>query len=339
MKAWVEYMARHAGDRYILDYGFHFGDWLSFAEYYSLVYNAPDYGFAGAHTDKDLIATAYYYYSTHLLMKSASVLGMDEDVARYSELLPRIKAAFQREFMTPGGRLASNTQTAYSMALQFDLLPQDLRQQAADRIADNVKEFRHLTTGFLGTPLLCHALSENGHPETAYYLLFQDKYPSWLFPVTMGATTIWERWDGIKPDSTFQNVGMNSFNHYAYGAIGEWIYQNVTGIKIDPENPGYKNVRIKPLPTDKLDYAKSWHTGPYGKIESGWKSAGDALEFHIIIPPNSTARICLPASGDSEVWESGKSVEKGNGISGIEQVDDCRIIEIGSGKYIFTIKL
>ncbi len=338
MKAWVEYMVHHAGERYIFDYGFHFGDWLSFAEYYSLKPQSPDYGYAGAHTDKDLIATAYFYHSTNLLMKTASILGKDEDAKRYSDMLPKIKAAFQKEFMTPTGRLSSDTQTAYSLALQFDLLPEKLRQSAADFLAGDVENLLHLTTGFLGTPLICHALSENGYPETAYYLLFQDRYPSWLFPVTMGATTIWERWDGIKPDSTFQTVGMNSFNHYAYGAIGEWIYKNVAGIRSDPDHPGYKKIIIKPLLNSRLDHAGAWHMSPYGKIESGWKAGDEELVLNVCVPPNTTARIYIPAAAGSRVSESGVSLEQAEGISGTEQKGEYLIVEAGSGTYLFTSK-
>lgn len=152
MKAWVEYMIRHSGSRYIFDYGFHFGDWLSFAEYYTYNYNAPDYGYAGAHTEKDLIATAYFYYSTSLMSKIASLLRRNEDSERYAGLLPRIKEAFHREFITPNGRLVSGTQTAYVLALGFDLIPEEEREAMAKRLADDVRYFGHLTTGFLGTP-------------------------------------------------------------------------------------------------------------------------------------------------------------------------------------------
>ncbi len=222
MRGWVEYMIRHSGDRYIFDFGFHFGDWLSFAEYMSYHYNAPDYGYAGAYTEKELVATAYFYYSTTLMMKIANILGKQDDAERYAAILPKIKKAFQREFITETGRITSNSQTAYTLALSFGLYDETLHTNGAERLANDVNHFEHLTTGFLGTPLLCKALSDNGYADLAYMLLFNKRYPSWLYPITKGATTIWERWDGIKPDGSFQTVGMNSFNHYAFGqsAIG-----------------------------------------------------------------------------------------------------------------------
>ncbi len=223
MKAWVGFMQTHSKD-YLWNTGFHFGDWLFYRP-------ADDNDGRSAVTDKYLIAQCFFAYSTQLLVNSAKVLNKTEDVQKYSELLQHLKEAFLKEYVTPSGRLVSGTQTAYVLALQFDMLPENLRAQAAQRLAENIKDYdNHLTTGFLGTPYLCHVLSRFGYDSVAYKLLLQDTYPSWLYPVKMGATTIWERWDGQKPDSSFQTPGMNSFNHYAYGAIGDWMYRNITGV-------------------------------------------------------------------------------------------------------------
>ncbi|MGV8090665.1 MAG: family 78 glycoside hydrolase catalytic domain [Mangrovibacterium sp.] len=203
MKGWVEQMIRESGEARIFNKGFHFGDWLSFSEYYSYQYNAPDYGYAGAHTDKDLIATAYFYHTTGLMQKIAAILGKAGDAERYASILPEIRSAFRKEFMTPTGRLTSNTQTAYVLALSFGLVPDDLVPVAAKRLAGDVGYFGHLTTGFLGTPLICQALTDHGYPEIAFSLLFNKRYPSWLYPVTMGATTIWERWGRHKARRDF----------------------------------------------------------------------------------------------------------------------------------------
>ena len=240
MKAWVEYMRREAGEKNLWTTGFHFGDWLAFAT------TASDY--PGATTGKDLIATAFYAHSTDLLQRAAAVLGRKEDAAEYAALLPKIKEAFRTEFVTAAGRVGENTQTAYALALQFDLLPEEQRAGAAQRLATEVKTRGHLTTGFVGTPYLCDVLTRFGHLDVAYKLLNREEYPSWLYPVKQGATTIWERWDGQKPDGTFQDVGMNSFNHYAYGAIGEWMYRVVAGLELDPREPGYKHVLAQPRP-------------------------------------------------------------------------------------------
>ena len=330
MKAWVEYMIRHSGSRYIFDYGFHFGDWLSFAEYYTYYYNAPDYGYAGAHTEKDLIATAYFYYSTSLMSKIASLLRRNEDSERYAGLLPRIKEAFHREFITPNGRLVSGTQTAYVLALGFDLIPEEEREAMAKRLADDVRYFGHLTTGFLGTPLLCRVLSDNGYPDLAYQLLFNKRYPSWLYPVTMGATTIWERWDGIKPDGSFQTVGMNSFNHYAYGAVGQWLYSTVAGLNIDSSKPGYKHSIIRPCPTRRLNYAKASLQTMYGLLLSSWEIKGDDIIYKFRIPPNTAATIYLEA-------EKISYSQKAQDLSGIKKMGDKQfVIEAGSGSWEFV---
>ena len=261
MKAWVEYMRRQAGEKYVWSNGFSFGDWLAFAT------TRSDY--PGATTDKDLIQTAYFARSTALLAKTATVLGKKEDAAEYASLEEKIKSAFQKEFVAPNGRLSSNTQTAYALALAFELLPQAQRASAAARLADDVKKFGHLTTGFLGTPFLCQTLSDYGYLDIAYMLLNRTEYPSWLYPLTKGATTIWERWDGIKPDGTFQDPGMNSFNHYAYGAIGEWMYRIVTGIELDEAHPGYKHVLIQPQPGGGLTFANASVESIYGRVASG----------------------------------------------------------------------
>ncbi|HJP59689.1 MAG TPA: family 78 glycoside hydrolase catalytic domain, partial [Gemmatimonadaceae bacterium] len=211
MRKWVEYERAHAGPTLIWNTGWHFGDWLAFQT------TRADY--PGATTDKDLIATAYFAHSTDLLARAAEVLGRTEDARNYRDLFAKIRRAFQREFVTSSGRVTSNTQTAYVLALDFDLLPDSLRANAASRLAEDVERMGHLTTGFLGTPALTRMLSSTDHLDEAYKLLLNEEYPSWLYEVKQGATTIWERWDGRKPDSTFEEASMNSFNHYAYGAV------------------------------------------------------------------------------------------------------------------------
>jgi len=335
MKAWEEYMIRESGDDCIFNTGFHFGDWLSFAEYYSYNSNAPDYGYAGAHTDKELIATAYFYYTTSLMVKIADVLQNNKDAEKYQKLLPRIKEAFQREFLTKSGRLSSHTQTAYTLALSFGLLPEDMIAIAAKRLANDVNYFGHLTTGFLGTPLICMALTDNRYPDIAFKLLFNKKYPSWLYPVTLGATTIWERWDGIKPDGSFQTVGMNSFNHYAYGAVGNWLYTSVAGINRDENYPGYKRIIIKPHLTNKLSYAKASYLSPYGRIMSHWESDGKEVLLHLEIPANTTAEVFLPGRNYGTIYEADQKIEELEDIRIIDCNENNTRIEIKSGKYSF----
>ncbi|MGB7848388.1 MAG: alpha-L-rhamnosidase C-terminal domain-containing protein, partial [Candidatus Acidiferrum sp.] len=219
----------------------------------------------------------------------------------------KIKSAFQGEFVTGNGRLSPNTQTAYALALAFELLPEAMRAGAAARLAADVRKFGHLTTGFLGTPVLCKALSDYGYLNEAYMLLNRTEYPSWLYPVTKGATTIWERWDGIKPDGSFQDAGMNSFNHYAYGAIGEWMYRVVAGIGMDEKQPGYKHILIEPRPGGGLKYAKASVESMYGRVSSGWEITKGKMKLKVEIPANTTATVGLPSGRVEEVgsgaWE------------------------------------
>lgn len=329
MKNWVEFMSEQAEDNYVYRQGFHFGDWLA--------YSTERSDYPGATTDKDLIATAFFAYSTSLLIKAAQVLGQHTDAAQYTFLLDQIKQAFQKEYVTANGRLASNTQTAYVLALAFDLLPTELRANAAARLVQDVKSFdHHLTTGFLGTPYLCHVLSSNDYLEVAYALLLQETYPSWLYPVKMGATTIWERWDGIKANGAFQDAGMNSFNHYAYGAIGEWLYRVVAGIEIDPAHPGYKHIFIQPQPGGRLKHARASLQSMYGKIESAWKIANSRLTLTIEIPANTSATIKLPQAILADVLENNQPLAVGNGILRAQQGSTNAIVEVGAGKYEFV---
>ena len=214
-------------------------------------------------------------------------------------------------------------------------MPDEMRETAARRLADDVKHFGHLTTGFLGTPLICQALSDNGYPDLAYQLLFNKRYPSWLYPVTMGATTIWERWDGIKPDGTFQDVGMNSFNHYAYGAVGNWLYTQVAGLQIDPENPGYKHIIIQPLLSDQLTFAKATYQSLYGKVVSHWQQDEESIQLNVTIPANTTAQIAIPGDSADSVTLDGKALTKSNGVNIVGTKDGYVVVETGSGSYRF----
>ncbi|HEV2832815.1 MAG TPA: family 78 glycoside hydrolase catalytic domain, partial [Hanamia sp.] len=270
MKAWVDYM-QNASKNNLWNTGFHFGDWLFYRP-------ADDNDGRSAVTDKYLIAQCFYAHSTQLLIKAAEVLGNEKDVETYTGLLKNIKEAFLKEYVTPNGRLVSGTQTAYVLALNFDMLPEAMRPQAASRLVENIQSYNnHLTTGFLGTPYLCHVLTRFGYNDVAYKLLLQETYPSWLYPVKMGATTIWERWDGEKPDGTFQTPNMNSFNHYAYGAIGDWMYRKMAGIDTYEDGVGYKHIKIKPVIGGGFTYASASLQTYYGKVSSGWKVAGDSI--------------------------------------------------------------
>ena len=328
MTRWVEYMRQRAGDDFIWSEDFTFGDWLAFAT------TRSDY--PGATTSKEYIATAFFAHSTDLVSRAARVLGKQEDAAKYEQLLGKIKAAFNREFVTETGRVGENTQTAYSVALQFDLLPEALRANAAARLAREIRERKHLTTGFVGTPYLCHVLTRYGYLDEAYLLLNRQDYPSWLYPVKQGATTIWERWDGQKPDGSFQDKGMNSFNHYAYGAIGEWMYRVMAGIEIDPAAPGYKHILIQPRPGGNFTEVKAAHQTMYGRVSSAWEMKDGKFTLAIEIPANTRATVRLPKATLAKVTEGGQPLAAGNGIGSMKQDGEAVVVELGSGQYRFV---
>jgi len=326
MKAWVGYMKSRAGDDNIWTGDFHFGDWLAFAS------NASDY--TGATTEKDLIATAYYSYSSGLLGKIAAIIGQKEDAEKYAKQSEAIKKAFIQEFVTPNGRLVSHTQTAYALALAFNLLPEELKPKAAGYLADDVKKFGHLTTGFVGTPLLCNTLSAIGRDDLAFMLVNRKQYPSWLYPVLQGATTIWERWDGQKPDGTFQDVGMNSFNHYSYGAIGEWLYRHVAGLDTDTEQPGYKHVFLSPHPGGGLTNAAATIETLYGKVGSNWKFEGDDFVYQVQIPANTSATVTLPYAKADQLTENSQPLSASL-KENLSQIQNGITLKLGSGSYSF----
>ena len=268
--------------------------------------------------------------------RRAEVLGKTDDARYYEILANEVKEAWQREFVTQTGRVGENTQTAYALALEFDLLPEYLRLEAASRLAADVAiHDTHLTTGFVGTPYLCPALSANGQMGTAFKLLNQDTYPSWLYPVKQGATTIWERWDGLKPDGTFQDPGMNSFNHYAYGAIGDWMYRFVAGIDTAPDGPGYKHVLIQPHPGGGLTNVTAKLETMYGPVKSAWKLDGGGMSLDVGVPPNTHATIRLPGAILEGVTEGGGPAEKAAGVKAARQDGGAVIVETGSGNYTF----
>lgn len=328
MRGWVEYMRAQAGDSLLWKNGSHFGDWLAFQT------TRADY--PGATTDKDLIATAYFAHSTDLLARAAEALGRNDDALNYRALFERIRAAFQREYVTATARLTSNTQTAYVLALDFDLLPDSLRAEGARRLAEDVRRMGHLTTGFLGTPALTRMLSENGYLDDAYKLLLNERYPSWLYEVKQGATTVWERWDGQKADSTFEDPSMNSFNHYAYGAVGNWMYRVVAGLNGDPAQPGYKHIIVRPQPGGGFTYATASLVTPYGVAASGWRIDRDRLRVTARVPANTRATVYLPGARLEHVREGGSALTSAPGVTRATQSGDTVVVEVGSGNYEFA---
>jgi len=323
MTNWVEYLRRNStGFIRQRNRGNDYGDWLSI----------------GANTSKELIGTAYFAYSTHLVAQSCQALGRTDLAAHYDQLFQDIKAAFNQRYVAADGRIQGNTQCAYAMALKFDLLPEALKPKAAQYLEDDIQaKGGHLSTGFVGVSYLLPVLTEAGKPDTAYRLLLQDTFPSWLFSVKQGATTIWERWDGWTPDKGFQDPGMNSFNHYSLGSCGEYLFGGIGGIR--PATPGFKTIRIDPVIRPGLTWAKTSYDSIHGPIATSWKHDASHLTLDVTIPANTTATICVPATGLDTITEGDKPVASVTAVKYLRQENDKYIFEAGSGAYHFASKL
>jgi alpha-L-rhamnosidase len=288
MRSWVDYIAGLAGEGRLWDRGFQFGDWLD--------PSAPPDNPADARTSPQIVATAYFAHSAELVGRAAGVLGRTEDAAHYRALAAEVRAAYAHEYITPAGRMLSDATTAYALALEFELLPDAAqRQHAAERLVALIRASGyHISTGFVGTPLICDALCNAGKYRAAFRLLLQRENPSWLYPVTMGATTIWERWDSMLPDGSINPGEMTSFNHYALGAVADWLHRSIGGLA--PAAPGYRSLEVRPRPGGGITQATARHQTPYGMAKCAWIIERGKFEITVVIPPNTTARVTLPGS-------------------------------------------
>jgi alpha-L-rhamnosidase len=316
---WIEYLAGHSKN--LLRPAEGYGDWLSIQ----------------ADTPKDVLATAYFGLSTKIMANMAKVLGKSEDAAKYEALCQQIKTAFNQAYVAGDVRIKGNTQTDYVLALAFDLLPPEQRAAAAKHlVTDIAAKGDHLSTGFVGVGHLTPTLTRAGYTDVAYKLLLQETFPGWLYSVKNGATTIWERWDGWTKEKGFQDPGMNSFNHYSMGSVGEWMFDTVAGLGLDPERPAYKHILIRPRPGGGLAYAKAEFQSIHGKIVSDWKIENSQFRLRVVIPANTTADVFLLAASAEVVRESGQPVKSAAGVTNLRQVDGDVVISVGSGSYVFT---
>jgi alpha-L-rhamnosidase len=293
MRAWVDLIANITGESLLWDRGIQFGDWLDPA--------APPDRPGQARTPAYVVATAYFARSAELVGKIAGILGRSAEEGHYLVLAAKVREAFNKEYVTPAGRMISDSATAYALALQFDLLPDEpQRQHAGKRLAAVVRANRYrISTGFVGTPLICDALCSAGEYQAAFRLLTQRECPSWLYPVAMGATTIWERWDSLLPDGSVNPGEMTSFNHYALGAIGDWLQRSVAGLT--PSAPGYRRLDIRPRPGGGLTSACARHRSPYGMAACCWKIEAGVITVEVEVPPNSTAQVTLPEKNEAPI--------------------------------------
>ena len=326
MKDWVGYIVREdmkSGGKCLWTTGFQFGDWLA------LDGDNPHSPMGG--TDTSLVASVYYYHSTSLLARAAEVLGNVHDALAYTKLAAEVKQAIQNEYLTATGRLAVTTQTAYILFHYFDLCPEPFKERMTKDFYDKViSSGVHLQTGFVGTPYFAEALSKNGMNELAYGLLLNEDYPSWLFAVKMGATTIWERWNSILPDGKISGTDMNSLNHYAYGSIVEWLYRCVLGIQADSNQPGYKHFFLIPQPSAQLGKAEGYYQSVSGRIESAWEILADGqLDFAFRVPFGTTANITLPDM-------SLETAQKTEWLRSAVAVEDSTKVTVKAGEYRVT---
>lgn len=326
MKDYMKFLESQAKD-YIYPDAFYWGDWL-----------------APMPTNISMLSTAYFGYDARLMREMAAALGYKEDAAYYDKLYKNVSRAFCNYFFDSEGYTIEgnhegtprmDTQTSYLLPLAFLELPEDLQQKAVKHLLEAIERSNyHLQTGFLGTPLLCNVLSNFGHNDIAYRLYTQTEYPSWLFPVKQGATTMWERWNSYTIKEGFGEVSMNSFNHYAYGAIEEWIMSHNLGIQRDENRPGYKHILMQPKIDDTFSFVKGGFRSVYGDIASAWEIKPSGTEIEFTIPANTTATFTLPVSSmDNLKLKKGKK-----GVSSKSFDDGKAVYELKSGTYKFILK-
>jgi alpha-L-rhamnosidase len=286
MQAWVDKIASLAGGDLLWTGGFQFGDWLD--------PTAPPDAPAKAQADPDVVATAHLARSAEIVAEAARVLDRTADAERYARLAAATREAFAREYVTPAGRVLSDAPTVYALALQWALLPEPAQRQGAGRrLAELVRRSQYrISTGFVGTPLMTDALCTVGEFALAYRLLLEKSCPSWLYPVTMGATTVWERWDSMLPDGSINPGQMTSFNHYALGAVADWIHRTVAGLA--PSAPGYREITVRPVPGGELTFASARHETPYGEAAVAWRRDGGRFHLGVEVPVGVSAVVHVP---------------------------------------------
>jgi len=319
MKKWIVYLKKNSTG--LLRPAKGYGDWVSI----------------GSDTPKDVISTAYFAYSTRLVSKVAAVLGKDDEAGKYEKLFEQIKDAFNNAYVSEDGRIKGETQTCYLLGLYFDLLPEDKREPATRHLIEDLREKDwHLSTGFVGLSYLVPTLTETGHLDIAYRLLNNDTFPSWGYSIKNGATTIWERWDGWTEEKGFQTPGMNSFNHYAFGSVGRWLFGTVAGIETD--GPGYKKIIIRPMPGGGIDYAKASYKSIHGEIVSDWRIKGSTFTLNVTIPANTTAIVYVTADDIENVTVGGRAAAKSEAVRLLRMEDDRAVFAVDSGQYRFVSK-
>ena len=289
----------------------------------------------GGGASEIVIDTAFYAYYAQAMSEMAAAIGNQADAATYAALHSNIVAAFANFFNSDGSFTDGSSQTGYALAFTLNLVPPALRAEVAQQFANSIALYDdHLATGFIGTPRLLPALHAAGRDDLAYQLLLQQTYPSWLYQVTLGSTTMWERWDGWTPGAGFETVTMNSFNHYAFGSVGQYLYSDVGGI--NPSTPGYQTILIQPVPGLGLAWANTSYDSTRGLISTTWTNTGSAFNLAVVIPPNTTAQIYVPTTNANAITESGVPAASSPGVAYVGVSNTAAIYAVGSGNYMFS---
>ncbi len=319
MVKFVEFCRKRCTPELLPPKQFHcFGDWLSIK----------------ADTPKDVIYQAYFAASTHFTALAAEVLGKADDAKKYNELSEQIKVAFNKAYVDGEGKIKGNTQCVYVLALAYDLLDEAMAKKAAEHLVKDIESRQwHLSTGFIGTKDLMLVLAKIGRNDVAYRLLHNETFPSWGFSIKHGATSIWERWDGWTPEKGFQDAGMNSFAHYSFGAVYQWMLENIGGIR--SASPSYKDIVIAPQIGGKLNQATVGYRSIRGLIRTSWRREGDKLALEVTVPANATATVHVPAKAAGEVTESGKPLAQAEGVKFLRMEGGAAVVRVGGGTYRF----
>jgi len=327
MARWIDYIDKPNPDHiWVNNSNANFGDWL----------NVHD------DTPRPVLATMFFAHSVDIMAKTAKILGQKADAAKYEKLFGEIFQAFNQKFVKRDGTIEGDTQCAYVISLWFNLLPEDKRRIAAAKLTDLVvnKKQNHLSTGFLGVGYINPTLTSIGRSDIAYKLLQNDTYPSWGYSIRQGATTIWERWDGWRHDKGFQDPGMNSFNHYSMGSVGEWMMSRVAGIDWDPADPGYRHIMLRPTPGGGMTHAEASVNSIRGLIKCGWKrQKNGSFAIDVTIPANTYATLFIPSHAPQKIKEGNVPAMKSKGVNGFSASKVEAVLEVGSGTYHFTTVL
>jgi alpha-L-rhamnosidase len=320
-----------------VSHGNDWGDWLSF----------------GGKTPLEYIDTAYFFLTSKMMSQMAHAVGKDKEAAQYRDWQQNVQSAFNKKYVKADGSISVDTQTAYALALFVGLVPENLQARASDILAKKIRsagtaDNSGITTGFIGTRPLLPVLSATGHNDLAGQLIQSRKFPSWGYEIEQGATTIWERWNSYTKGQGFggeQNASMNSFDHYSFGAVGEWMFFQLAGI--DSDTPGYKHIVLRPTPQTPgsnperktIDWVKAHYDCIQGRIVSQWKLANGLFEFEATIPANTTATVYLPAANAESIREGGKAIGAAKGVEFLRMENGRAVLRVTSGKYRFTARL